>query len=160
MGDGVERAISRAAELETRVKSEVSTLERSYSDSERGIRSLIAEMADQREAIVAGGWRVRDVIVDAHGSVVQDLDSAGLRLDERLTEAGRRLAASLGASSEEIVVAMDRTGSAAVERLVVEGTQLADSIAGVGESIAARLAETSRKTADDILSKSEKSMTG
>ena len=55
MGDGVERAVARAAELETRVKSEVSTLERSYSDSERRIRSLIAEMADQREAIVAGG---------------------------------------------------------------------------------------------------------
>ncbi|MGA7199908.1 MAG: hypothetical protein WBY97_22850, partial [Roseiarcus sp.] len=151
MGDGVERAISRAAELETRVKSEVSTLERSYSDSERRIRSLIAEMADQREAIVAGGGRVRDVIVDAHGGIVQDLDSAGLRLGERLTEAGRRIAASLGASSEEIVVAMDRTGSATVERLAAEGTQLAISIAGVGESVAARLADTSRKTADDIL---------
>ena len=35
MGDGVERALARAAELETRVKSEVSTLERSYSDNER-----------------------------------------------------------------------------------------------------------------------------
>ena len=67
MGDGVERALARAAELETRVKSEVTTLERSYSDSERRIRSLIAEMADQREAIVAGGSRVRDAIADAHG---------------------------------------------------------------------------------------------
>ncbi len=37
MGDGVERALARAAELETRVKSEVSTLERSYSDNERKI---------------------------------------------------------------------------------------------------------------------------
>ena len=58
MGDGVERALARAAELGTRVKSEVSTLERSYSDNERKIRSLIAEMADQREAIVASGARV------------------------------------------------------------------------------------------------------
>ncbi len=49
MGDGVERALARAAELETRVRSEVSTLERSYSDNERKIRLLIAEMADQRE---------------------------------------------------------------------------------------------------------------
>ena len=62
MGDGVERAIARAAELETRVKAEVSTLERSYSDNERKIRSLIAEMADQREAIVANGGRVRAAI--------------------------------------------------------------------------------------------------
>src|SRR5271165_5388724 len=151
MGDGVERAIARAAELETRVKSEVSTLERSYSDSERRIRSLIAEMADQREAIVAGGGRVRDVIVDAHGGIVQDLDSTGLRLSERLIEVGQRLTTSLGASSEEIAIAMDRTGSATVERIVGEGTQLAVSIAGVGDAVSARLAETSRKTADDIL---------
>ena len=38
MGDGVERALARAAELETRVRSEVSTLERSYTDNERKIR--------------------------------------------------------------------------------------------------------------------------
>ena len=77
MGDGVERALARAAELETRVKSEVSTLERSYSDNERKIRSLIAEMADQREAIVASGARVRDAIANAHGGIARDLDSAG-----------------------------------------------------------------------------------
>src|SRR5271166_4955053 len=151
MGDGVERALARAAELETRVKSEVTTLERSYSDSERRIRSLIAEMADQREALVAGGSRVRDAIADAHGSVVQDLDSAGFRLSERLTEVGQRLTGSLGASAEEISVAMDRTGSATVERIIAEGTQFADSIAGVSDSLVARLAETGRRTADDIL---------
>ena len=66
MGDGIERALARAAELETLVRSEVSTLERAYSDNERRIRSLIAEMADQREAIVASGGRVRAVIGDAH----------------------------------------------------------------------------------------------
>ena len=149
MGDGVERAVARAAELETRVKSEVSTLERSYSDNERRIRSLIAEMADQRESIVAGGTRVRDAISEAHGGIVQDLDSTGLRLSERLTEAGQRIAASLGASSEEIAMAMDRTGSATVERLVSEGAQLAASISGVGDSVALRVADTSRRTADE-----------
>ncbi|MFZ0602549.1 MAG: hypothetical protein WAN05_14560, partial [Roseiarcus sp.] len=66
MGDGVERALARAAELETRVRSEVSTLERSYSDNERKIRLLIAEMADQRESIVTSGTRVRDSIATAH----------------------------------------------------------------------------------------------
>ena len=69
MGDGVERALARAAELETRVRSEVSTLERSYSDNERKIRLLIAEMADQRESIVTSGTRVRDAIATAHDSI-------------------------------------------------------------------------------------------
>ena len=84
MGDGVERALARAAELETRVRSEVSTLERSYSDNERKIRLLIAEMADQREAIVTSGTRVRDAIATAHDSITADLDSAGGNLSERL----------------------------------------------------------------------------
>src|SRR5205823_2503862 len=88
IGDGVERALARAAELETRVRAEVSTLERSYSDNERKIRSLIAEMADQRDAITTSGSRVRDAIATAHGGIAQDLDSAGLRLSERLTESG------------------------------------------------------------------------
>src|SRR5208283_1898176 len=129
MGDGVERALARAAELETRVKAEVSTLERSYSDNERKIRSLIAEMADQREAIVASGSRVRDTIANAHTSISGDLDAAGERLSERLSEA--------------------------VERISLEGTQIAVSIVGVGESLAARLRETSRQTADDIVARVE-----
>ncbi len=91
MGDGVERALARAAELETRVRAEVSTLERSYSDNERKIRSLIAEMADQREAIVVSGSRVRDALSEAHQGIAQDLDSAGLRL-ERPGDADRRAA--------------------------------------------------------------------
>src|ERR1019366_7231894 len=41
MGDGIERALARASELETLVRSEVSNLERSYSDNERRVRSLI-----------------------------------------------------------------------------------------------------------------------
>ena len=153
MGDGVERALARAAELETRVRSEVSTLERSYSDNERKIRLLIAEMADQRESIVTSGTRVRDAIATAHDSIAQDLDTAGGNLSERLTETGQKLTASLGAASDEINVAMDRTGSATLERIVAEGARMSVSIAAVGESLAERLANTSQKAAGDILSR-------
>ena len=156
MGDGVERAIARAAELETRVKAEVSTLERSYSDNERKIRSLIAEMADQREAILASGTRVRDAIANAHSGISGDLQSAGDSLSERLNEAGQRLAAALGSTSEEIAISMNRTGSSAVERIAAEGTQIAISIAGVGETLASRLVETSRQTADSIVARVER----
>src|ERR1700722_16521849 len=40
MGDGIERAIARAGELETLVANEVSALERAYSDNEVRIRAL------------------------------------------------------------------------------------------------------------------------
>ena len=39
MGDGVERAIARAGELETLVANEVAALERAYSDNEVRIRA-------------------------------------------------------------------------------------------------------------------------
>ena len=42
MGDGVERAIARAGELETLVANEVSALERAYTDNEVRIRALAA----------------------------------------------------------------------------------------------------------------------
>ncbi|MBV9290701.1 MAG: hypothetical protein JO288_23280, partial [Hyphomicrobiales bacterium] len=151
MGDGVERALTRAAELETRVRSEVSTLARTYSDNERKIQSLIAEMADQREAILASGSRVEEAITTAQARIAHDLDSAGTTLSERLTQTGQRLAASFGASSDEIVSAMDRSGAATLERLAAEGAQIAVSIAGVGESLAARLGETSQRTAGDMV---------
>src|SRR6202030_600699 len=43
MGDGVERAIARAGELETLVANEVVPLERAYSDNEVRIRALLQD---------------------------------------------------------------------------------------------------------------------
>jgi hypothetical protein len=48
IGDGVERALSRATELESIVHGEVSALERSYADNEYKMRQLVAELADPR----------------------------------------------------------------------------------------------------------------
>ena len=67
MGDGVERAFARAAELEGLVRNEMPALERSSGEHERRLRALIAELADQREAILANGELVRNAIADAHG---------------------------------------------------------------------------------------------
>ncbi len=138
MGDGIERALARAAELETLVRSEVSTLERAYSDNERRIRSLIAEMADQREAIVANGGRVRAALGGAHQEIASDLDKIAEQLSERISNVGERVSTSLGASSEEIAVAMDRAGTATVNRIATQGEQIQETLTAVGEDVAAR----------------------
>src|SRR5215469_5737653 len=46
MGDGVERALARASELEALVQSEVAALERTYSDNEVRIRGLLQDLAN------------------------------------------------------------------------------------------------------------------
>ena len=44
LGDGVERALGRAAELETRVGNELSALEHAYSETEARIRGLLQDL--------------------------------------------------------------------------------------------------------------------
>src|SRR5690606_14771797 len=51
LGDGLERALTRAGELEVMIHNEVTALERTYSDNESRMRALIAELASQRESV-------------------------------------------------------------------------------------------------------------
>ena len=66
MNEGIERTIARATELETLVHSEVNALERSYSDNEMRVRTLVQELGSEREAIVSHAERIRSSISGAH----------------------------------------------------------------------------------------------
>src|SRR6185312_13100072 len=66
MGDGVERALARAGELEGMVHNEVSALERAYSDTEVRIRDLLSELTNQRETLVVQAEQVRNAISSVH----------------------------------------------------------------------------------------------
>jgi hypothetical protein len=66
MGDGVERALARAAELEALVHNEVAALERAYNDNELRIRGLIEDLANQRDSLVGQAEQVRNAITGVH----------------------------------------------------------------------------------------------
>ncbi len=83
MGDGIERALARAGELETLVRSEVSNLERSYADNERRVRSLIDELSSERAAILVNADKVRGAIAGAHESFARDLEARRWRPPRR-----------------------------------------------------------------------------
>src|SRR3977135_3723690 len=95
MGDGIERALARASELETLVRSEVSNLERSYSDNERRVCSLFDELATERESILTNADRVRGAIALAHDSLSRDLAGASSRFAESVGEAAGRVPAAV-----------------------------------------------------------------
>jgi len=59
MGDGVERAIARAGELETLVANEVAALERAYSDNEVRIRALLQGHRPPARHLVGQAEQVR-----------------------------------------------------------------------------------------------------
>ncbi|MCC2111463.1 MAG: antitoxin, partial [Hyphomicrobiales bacterium] len=79
MGDGIERALARASELEVMVHNEVASLERSYNDNELRIRGLIEELVSQRESVVNNAERVRSAIDEAHKGMSLDLSNLGER---------------------------------------------------------------------------------
>src|SRR5262249_8453389 len=66
MGDGVERALARAAELETLVANEVSALEHAYNDNEVRIRALLQDLGGQRDNLVGQAEQIRDAINSVH----------------------------------------------------------------------------------------------
>jgi hypothetical protein len=76
MNEGIERTIARASELETLVHSEVNALERSYSDNEMRVRSLVQELGSERDAIVSHAERIRASIAGAHEQLKEELTTA------------------------------------------------------------------------------------
>src|SRR5260370_8310333 len=75
MGDGVERALARAAELEALVHNEVAALERAYNDNELRIRGLIEDLANQRDSLVGQAEQVRNATTGVHLGLTQDIAS-------------------------------------------------------------------------------------
>src|SRR5690606_18664420 len=106
IGDGIERALARASELELLVQSEVTGLERSYGDNELRMRSLIDDLAGQREAIVVNSERVRGAIVSAQESLSKDLRIASESIAENVTHAGNRITMALADRGEQITVTL------------------------------------------------------
>ena len=90
MGDGIERALARAGELEVLVHNEVSALERAYSDNEVRIRDLLRELTNQRETLVTQAEQVRNAISSVHLDLAHDITSVG---DLVVRESQRRGAA-------------------------------------------------------------------
>ncbi len=96
--EGLERAVSRAGELEVMVHNEVTSLENTYSNSEIRIRSLIQELAAQREAVVTDSERVRDAITDAHSMMVGEIENTGNSLVSSIIESSNKAKENLNAS--------------------------------------------------------------
>jgi len=75
MDAGIDRTMSRASELEALLQSEVSNLERSYGENEARIRALIAELANEREAVATHADNVKSKITGAKDQLTREFSS-------------------------------------------------------------------------------------
>eukprot|EP01037_Dinobryon_pediforme_P012704 gene12704-12799_t len=158
MGDGIERALARASELETMVRTEVSNLERSYSDNERRIRVLVDGLSSEREAIVSHLDRVRSAISGAHEKMSMDLDTVSRSLTERFQDVGNTVTSSLGAKGAEIFSTLTMTNEQLLQEFDSQSQQVVgrltksrDDISQTIESRIHDLDQHFRQTSDALM---------
>jgi hypothetical protein len=149
MGDGVERALARASELETLVQNEVAALARTYGDNEARIRGLIADLANQRDTLVGQAEQVRSAINNVHIDLTQDLSTISDLVGQQVNEAAQRITHSLAEKGEHITLSLGQVGDNMIQQLSVRGSDLLDRLENTS-------AETSRAiaTASDRLTSS------
>src|SRR6202163_1709941 len=128
MGDGLERALARAAELETLVNNEVTALERAYNDNELRIRTLLDGLASQRETLVGQAEQVRTAITNVHLDLSHDIASVSEAVADRVNEAAQRIARTLSEKGEHIKVALDQAGDSMIDSLGQRGTDLLERL--------------------------------
>jgi Apolipoprotein A1/A4/E domain len=150
MGDGVERALARAAELEALVHNEVSALERAYNDNEVRIRDLLTELSNQRETLVNQAEHVRNAIASVHLDLAHDVTSVGdlvadkvnevaQRVTRSLTEKGEHITLALGHASDSMIDALSERGSSLLERLETTSDQATTAISSASDRLSASL---------------------
>jgi hypothetical protein len=145
MGDGVERALARASELETLVQNEVAALARTYGDNEARIRGLIADLANQRDTLVSQAEQVRSAINNVHIDLTQDLSTISDLVGQQVNEAAQRITLSLAEKGEHITLSLGQVGDNMIQQLSVRGSDLLD-----------RLETTSAETARAIATASDR----
>src|SRR5919109_301077 len=145
MGDGVERALARAAELETMVSNEVSALEHAYNDNEVRIRALLQDLGTQRDTLVGQAGQIRDAINSVHLDLSHDIAQISELVAEQVDEASRRITHSLSEKAEHITRALGNAGDTMIQTLGERGGDLLG-----------RLENTSRDTSQAISAASDR----
>jgi len=124
MGDGVERALARAGELETLVHNEVSALERAYSDNEMRIRGLLEDLNRQHDNLVNSAGQVRNAIKGVHLDLSQDITSVSDLVAARVNKAATEITQTLADKGNHITQTLAQTGDTMINALGERGGDL------------------------------------
>ncbi|MGI9385898.1 MAG: hypothetical protein ACR2OX_00570 [Methyloligellaceae bacterium] len=145
MNDAIGRALGRAGELEALVHNEVAALERSYGENEHRIRSLIDELASEREALANNSDRVSEALRGVGQQVVHDVNMVTDRITGTMTVATEQIAGSLASKGEKLTTAIKAAGTAIDDRLADRGGKIAEQIVSQGTNAADKLEKVGRQ---------------
>src|SRR5712692_6576838 len=155
MGDGVERALARAAELEALVHNEVAALERAYNDNELRIRGLIEDLANQRDTMVTQAEQVRSAISGVHVGLTQDIGSVSELIAASVTDAAQRITRSLAEKGEHITLALGRAGDSMIDAIGERGGDLLEQLNSTSAEATRTLESATERLTSSIHVKTE-----
>ena len=155
MGDGIERALARAAELQALVNSEVAALERAYSDNEVRIRTMVDGLARQREGMVGEAEQVRTVLAGVHVDLSNGIDTLSEVLTERVNHAWQLITRSLGEKGSQITHSLETAGDALIEQLGARGAELLEKFERTSDETSRAVGLASDRIASSLSVKSD-----
>jgi Apolipoprotein A1/A4/E domain len=150
MGDGVERALARASELESLVQSEVAALERTYSDNEVRIRGLLEELASQRDTLVGQAEQVRSAINNVQIDLTQDISTISDLVGQQVNEAAERITSSLAEKGEQITLSLGQIGDNMIQQLGERGGDMLDRLEATSDETARAIAAASDRLSSNL----------
>ncbi|MFY9837085.1 MAG: hypothetical protein WAK55_11560 [Xanthobacteraceae bacterium] len=150
MGDGIERALARASELEALVQSEVAALERTYSDNEVRIRGLLQDLSNQRDTLVGQAEQVRSALNNVQIDLTQDLSTITDLVGEQVNEAAQRITQSLAEKGERITATLGQIGDNMVQELSDRGGDLLSRLEGASEETSRAIAMASDRLSSSL----------
>ena len=128
IGDGVERALARACELEGLVNNEVAALERAYADNEARMRGLIDGIVTQRETLIGHAEQVRAAIGNVHIDLSHEIGAVSEMVAEQVHDASRKITESLEEKGEHITRALQQNGDTMIAALGDRGGDLLERL--------------------------------
>ena len=143
LGDGIERAIARATELEAMVKNEVSTLERAYDDNEVRVRNLVDELQSERDSILSHAGRLREAIAHTHEAFTLDVEQIAERVNSGVTDATDRVSTVITARSEEARAQIATAGDLVIDAMTIKASETTERMTQVGIEVGKALASRS-----------------
>src|SRR6516162_2343660 len=150
MGDGVERALARASELEALVQSEVAALERTYSDNEVRIRGLLQDLGNQRDTLVGQAEHVRAALGNVQIDLTQDLSTISDLVGQQVSEAAQRITQSLAEKGEHVTATLAQIGDNMVQQLSQRGGDMLDRLEAASEETSRAIALASDRLSSNL----------
>ncbi len=147
MNEGVERALGRASELEALVHSEVTALERAYTDSETRMRAMLESLYQERQSISAAGHALGNELEPTIARIKEEGSSLHMLIEgatKNLHALDKRLTLHANGLNEAADLVANKTGET-LTQMTAQANEMKNLAGGVLKDIQATAGQFSEQ---------------